>query len=106
MQIPGTWTAYIPPIAMNVLLACTSILAAIMLAQLMFVWIETPFMALGKHVSQRLTGLGYSASPSFKGRGGVNETHFREKGKVEAKQESISRRLARTVQLISLAGDA
>lgn len=44
----------------NVLLACTSILAAILLAQLMFVWIETPFMALGKHVSQRLTGLGYS----------------------------------------------
>lgn len=60
MQIPDAWIASIPPIAMNVLLACTSILAATLLAQLMFVWIETPFMALGKHVSQRLTGLGCS----------------------------------------------
>jgi peptidoglycan/LPS O-acetylase OafA/YrhL len=59
--VSSTWVAYLPPIAMNVLLASISILVAILLAQLMFVWIETPFMTLGKQLSQRLIGI--SAPP-------------------------------------------
>lgn len=56
--VPGMWVAYIPPIVMNILLAVMSILVTVLLARLMFVWIETPFMALGKQVSKRLLGLG------------------------------------------------
>lgn len=44
----------LPPLALNMLLAAFSCLVAIVLARLIFVWIETPFMLLGKRISARL----------------------------------------------------
>jgi peptidoglycan/LPS O-acetylase OafA/YrhL len=57
VQIPGTWVACIPPLVLNILLAGMSISAAILLARSLFAWIETPFMLLGKQISQHLVGL-------------------------------------------------
>jgi peptidoglycan/LPS O-acetylase OafA/YrhL len=58
IQIPGTWVAGIPPLVLNVLLAGLSISAAIVLARYLFLWVETPFMLLGKQISLRLVRLG------------------------------------------------
>jgi peptidoglycan/LPS O-acetylase OafA/YrhL len=58
IQIPGTWVAGIPPLVLNVLLAGLSISAAIVLARYLFLWVETPFMLLGKQISLRLVQLG------------------------------------------------
>jgi peptidoglycan/LPS O-acetylase OafA/YrhL len=61
VQIPGTLVAFIPPLVLNVALAGMSISVAILLARSLFVWIETPFMLLGKQISERLVGFGSSA---------------------------------------------
>ena len=55
MRLSEGWAAHFSPLALNILLATFSCLAAIGLARLLFVWIETPFMALGKQISARLS---------------------------------------------------
>lgn len=58
--ISSTWAASISPLILNIVLAGISIPLAILLARFLFMWVETPFILLGKQISQRLMG-DYSA---------------------------------------------
>lgn len=57
VQIPGPWIGAMPPLVLNLLLAGLSCSVAMVLARLLFLWFETPFMKMGKEMSQRLVGL-------------------------------------------------
>lgn len=70
MRFPDAWLAAISPLVLNILLAGLSCWVAIVMARFLFLWVETPFMHLGKQISQRLGGL-VSVEDGYRSKAGV-----------------------------------